>query len=105
MTDEFLYGVRARVDARFGLRRLAFGSQAAPDAADYAAARATMTGLRGDTGRLLGVRPDTLAAPPSLEEAGRKLPNSENGDAGATTPWTDTAKLVVSPYPDGRGAS
>ncbi|MFO7857170.1 MAG: Mu-like prophage major head subunit gpT family protein [Paracoccaceae bacterium] len=101
MTDEFLYGVRARVNAGFGLRRLVFGSQAALDATDCAAARATMMGLRGDKGRLLGVRPDTLLVPPSLEEAGRKLLNSENGDAGATNPWKDTAKLIVSPYLDG----
>lgn len=101
MKDEFLFGVRARVNAGFGLWQLAFGSEAPLDAANYAAARSSMMGLRGDKGRLLGVMPDALVVPPSLEEAGRKLLNSEHGDGGASNPWKDTAKLIVAPYLDG----
>lgn len=102
MHDEFLYGVRARARARanagFGLWQLAFASKAALDAANYAAARAAMMAFRGDNGRILGVMPDTLVVPPSLEEAGRKIVNSTVNDAGASNPWNGTAELVVAPY-------
>jgi len=98
MTDEFIYGVRARVSAGFGLWQLGFGSKAALTSANYAAARSAMMSVRGDKGRLLGVAPDTLIVPPALEEAGRKLLNSEHGEGGASNPWKDTAKLIVSPY-------
>lgn len=98
MTDIFHYGIRARVNAGFGLWQLAFGSKVALDADSYGAARAAMMSRRGDKGRLLGVRSDTLVVPPSLEEAGRRLLNSEHGDGGASNPWKGTAKLIVSPY-------
>ena len=57
MTDQYLYGVRARVNAGFGLWQLAFGSKAPLTPANYSAARAAMMGYRGDKGRILGVRP------------------------------------------------
>lgn len=46
--DEYLYGVRARANAGFGLWQLAFGSKATLDATNYAAARSTMMSIKGD---------------------------------------------------------
>jgi len=66
--DEYLYGVRARVNAGYGLWQLAFGSKADLTAANYAAARAAMMDFRADGERVLGVRPTTLVVPPSLED-------------------------------------
>lgn len=55
--DEYVYGVRARVNAGFGLWQLAWGSKQALTAANYAAARTAMQAMKGDGGRILGVRP------------------------------------------------
>ena len=86
MTDQYLYGVRARVNAGFGLWQLAFGSKAPLTPANYSAARAAMMGYRGDKGRILGVRPDTLVVPPVLEEKARALVASALNDGGGTNP-------------------
>lgn len=98
MSDEHLYGVRARANAGFGLWQLAFGSKATLDATNYAAARAAMMAFKSDNGRQLAIVPDVLVVPPSLEEAGRKLVKTANDAAGAGNPWVDTADLIVSPY-------
>lgn len=61
--DTYIYGVRARVNAGFGLWQLAFASKAPLTAENYEAARKAMTGLMGDAGRPLNVKPDTLLVP------------------------------------------
>ena len=96
--DEYLYGVRARVNAGYGLWQLAFGSKATLDATNYAAARAAMMNFRSDTGRILGIKPNVLVVPPSLEAAALALVNTEYGSAGASNPWKGTADLIVTPF-------
>ncbi|MCB1433212.1 MAG: Mu-like prophage major head subunit gpT family protein [Alphaproteobacteria bacterium] len=96
--DEFLYGVRSRCNVGFGLWQLAFGSRAALTPANYKAARAAMMGFRGDGGRPLGVIPNTLVVPPSLESDALKIINSEYGDGGVTNEWKGTARLIVTPW-------
>lgn len=98
MTDVYLYGVRARVNAGFGLWQLAFGIKAALTPPNYAAARATIMGYRGDKGRILGVRPNVLVVPPVLEEDARAVVASALNDGGGTNPWAGTAEIIVSPY-------
>lgn len=98
LNDEYLYGVRARSNAGFGLWQLAFGSKATLDATNYAAGRNAMMSVKGDGGRPLGVMPTTLIVPPSLEGAGRGLLNSELGSGGETNPWKGTAELIVTPW-------
>jgi phage major head subunit gpT-like protein len=75
-TDAFLYGVRARSDAGFGLWQLAHGSKQTLDATACAAARAAMMGLSGG-GRRPGIVPDTPVVPPSLEEAALQILEAE----------------------------
>jgi phage major head subunit gpT-like protein len=94
-TDTYLYGIRARVNAGFGLWQLAFGSKSTLDHTNYAAARAAMMGFTADGGRKLGIMPDVLVVPPSLESAAL---NNEFNDGGGSNPWKGTAKLIVSPY-------
>ena len=65
--DEFIYGVRARVNAGFGLWQLAFGSKAALNSENYAAARAAMSAMKGEEGSPRGIVPDTLVVGPSPE--------------------------------------
>jgi phage major head subunit gpT-like protein len=98
MNDEYLYGVRARVNAGFGLWQLAFGSKAALTPANYKAARATMQTYRGDRGRILGVMPNVLVVPPVLEEEARAIVSSALTDTGGTNPWAGTAEVIVSPF-------
>lgn len=98
LNDRYLYGIRARVNAGFGLWQLAYGSRQTLNAANYAAARAAMMGFTADGGRKLGVTPTVLVVPPSLEEAGLNILNTEYGAAGASNPWKGTAKLIVTPY-------
>lgn len=96
--DQYLYGLRARVNAGFGLWQLAWGSKQTLNAANYAAARAAMMSFKADGGRILGVNPTTLVVPPALEAAALALLNSELQGGGDSNPWKGTAKLIVSPY-------
>lgn len=98
MTDEFLYGIRARVNAGFGLWQLAYASKAPLDAANYAAARKALASVRGDQGRILGVRPTTLIVPYGLEQSARDLITSAMNDGGGSNAWSGTADLIVTPY-------
>ena len=98
LNDRFLYGVRARVNAGFGLWQLAWGSRQALNSTNYKAARAAVQGFRADGGRLLGITPSVMVVPPALEEDGLKLVNSELGTGGETNPWRGTARLIVSPW-------
>lgn len=98
LNDSYLYGIRARVNAGFGLWQMAYGSKQTLNAANYAAARAAMMGVTADGGRKLGISPTILLVPPSLEEAALNIVNTEVGSAGASNPWKGTAKLIVTPY-------
>lgn len=98
MTDKYKMGVRARVNAGFGLWQFAYGSKQPLTPKNYAAARAGMMKLRGNEGRVMGVNPSTLVVGPDLEEAASKIVNSEVNDGGGSNPWKDTADLIVTPY-------
>jgi phage major head subunit gpT-like protein len=108
--DEYIYGVRGRGNAGYGLWQLAFGSKAPLTAANYEAARNAMMTLKGEKDRPLGVVPDTLVVSPNLDGAAKRLLNNGsrtevvdigggNFNAIATSnEWADTAKLIVSPW-------
>lgn len=99
--DEYLYGVRARVNAGFGLWQLGYGSKATLDQASYAAARAAMMDYRSENGRILGINPTTLVVPPALEDAALRIVNAANGAGGESNPWKGTAELIVTPFVSG----
>tara|TARA_B100000686_G_C16791994_1_gene979371 strand:+ start:2220 stop:3113 length:894 start_codon:yes stop_codon:yes gene_type:complete len=96
--DEFVYGVDARVAAGYALWQLAFGSKAALDNTNYQAARAAMMSVKGDNGKPLGVRPNLLVVPPSLEAAAKEILEAERKANGATNTERNTAELLVVPY-------
>jgi len=77
---------------------MAWGSKQTLNAANYATARAAIAGMKGDHGVPMGLTPNLLVVPPSLESAGRKLLNSEYATGGETNEWKGTAELVVSPW-------
>lgn len=94
---EFLYGVDARSNVGFGFWQMAYASQNALTADSYAAARAAMQALTGESGRPLGIKPDTMIVPPELEEAALQILNADRNAAGASNVWAHTANLVVTP--------
>lgn len=95
MADLYRYGVDTRCNVGFGFWQMAYKSQQALDATHYASARAAMASLRADGGRPLGIAPNLLLVPPSLEGAGRSLLSK---DANGGNPWYGTAELVVCPW-------
>jgi phage major head subunit gpT-like protein len=101
MRDEYLYGVRARVNAGFGLWQLAYGSKATLDATNYTSARSAMMTLNSDEGRPMGIVPNKLVVGPSLEQAGRKLVNNQlvaEGGVAVSNEWAGSIELVVVPW-------
>jgi phage major head subunit gpT-like protein len=97
MLDEFVYGIRARVNAGYGLWQFAFGSKAVLTAENYAAARTAMHTMRYDHGRIMGVTPTLLVVPPQHEAAAREILRSERID-GSDNVWRDSAELLVTPF-------
>lgn len=96
--DIYTFGVRRRCAVGFGLWQLSHASRQTLTAANYAAARAAMMGLRADGGRPLGIRPNLLIVPPSLEEAALGIVNTEYGASGASNVWKGTAEVIVAPW-------
>lgn len=97
MTDKFMFGIRARVNAGLGLWQLAFASKAPLTPETYAAARAAMMAFTGDSGQLLGVMPTHLIVPPTLETEGRSLLTAATVDSTSNV-WNGSAELIVTPY-------
>ena len=95
---EFQYGADARGNVGFGFWQQAYGSKQTLNAAAYATARGVISGMKGDHGRPLGLVPNLLCVPPSLESAGRKILNSEYASGGETNEWKGTAELMVCPW-------
>jgi phage major head subunit gpT-like protein len=98
MNKEFIYGSDARANTGYGFWQMAWGSKQTLNAANYAIARAALSGMKGDYGRPLGLMPNLLVVPPSLESAARKLLNSEYAAGGETNEWKGTAELLVVPW-------
>jgi phage major head subunit gpT-like protein len=95
---QFVYGVDMRCNVGYGLPQLAWGSKQTLNATNYGIARAAMMGFTADGGGPLGLVPDLLVVPPSLESAARKLLNSEYAAGGETNEWKGTAELLVVPW-------
>ena len=95
---EYRYGIDGRSNVGYGFWQLAYASRQPLTAESYAAARAAMMSFRGDYGRPLGIVPDTLAVPPALEGAARKILVNDRNDAGATNEWAGTAKPLTVPF-------
>lgn len=96
LKDEYLYGVRGRSNAGFGLWQLAYASKQDLTAANFRDARLAMYAMKGDSGRPLGIRPTHLIVPPSLEEAGMTILTAQFNDSGATNIWAGKAELAIS---------
>lgn len=98
MRNEYLYGVDARVNVGFGFWQMAYGSKQELNADNYAAARAAMQSLKGESGDPLGIMPNLLVVPPTLEGSARKIVKNEYAANGATNEWFGTADVLPVPY-------
>ncbi|RWR26793.1 hypothetical protein D2T29_19645 [Sinirhodobacter populi] len=92
---QFVYGVDARRNVGYGMWQMAWGSKQTLDAEHYKAARGAIGGMKGDHGSPLGINPNLLVVPRSLEGAALELLNAERNAAGATNVWKGTAELFV----------
>ena len=95
---EFIYGVDARMNVGYGFWQMSYGSKQTLDADSYEAARVAIMEMKGDHGRPLGLVPDLLVVPPSLEGAAREILMSERDANGATNKWRNTAELFSTPW-------
>ncbi|SDJ23999.1 Mu-like prophage major head subunit gpT [Vreelandella titanicae] len=94
LTDEFMMGVDARVNAGAGLWQLAVRSKQPFNAENYELARTRLQDLKGDYGKPLGLLHTHTMVPSNLEGAAlRVLKNSMNA-AGATNEWEGTSTLI-----------
>lgn len=95
---EYVYGTDGRCNVGFGFWQMAYGSKQTLNAAAYEAARGVMGGFKADGGRPLGIVPNLLVVPPSLEGAGKKILQSQLVNGGESNPWAGTAELLVVPW-------
>lgn len=101
MRKKYVYGVDSRWAMANGLWQLAYKSTQTLDSTYYAAARAAMMSLKDADGKPLGIRPNLLVVPPTLEGDARQILNAQfvigDGTAGGskTNIWQGTATLLV----------
>jgi phage major head subunit gpT-like protein len=98
MKRQYMYGIDVRYNAGYGLWQLAYRSEMSLEAANYAEVRAAMMSYKDAQGRPLGIMPNLLIVPPSLEGDARALLMNDRNDAGATNTWRATSELLVVPW-------
>jgi len=96
--NALVYGCDWRGNVGYGFPQLCWGSRQTLNAANYEAARSALMSMKGDGDRVLGVRPNLMVVPPSLEGAALEILNAERDAAGATNVWRGTAALLVVPW-------
>jgi phage major head subunit gpT-like protein len=98
MSDQFKYGVDARVNAGFAFWQQAYGSKATVGQDNFDAAVAAMMAFKSDEGRPLGIRPNLLVCGPSNRAAARKVIAVPTLDGGAANPNYQATDLLVVPW-------
>lgn len=98
MNSEFMYGVRGRSNAGFGIWQLAHCSKATLDATSFTAARTAMSSIRKPSGKPMGIVPTHLVVPTTLEATARALINAELINGGESNIWAKSVEVVVSPF-------
>jgi phage major head subunit gpT-like protein len=95
---ELQYGIDGRGAVGFGFWQMAWGSKQTLDATSYEAARVAITSMKGDYGKPLGLVPDLIVVPPSLEGAANEIVQSRLVNGGETNKWAGTAQVLMSPW-------
>lgn len=94
-SNQFRFGVDSRNQVGFGFWQMAFASNQPLTPESYGAARAAMKAFTSDGGRPLGIRPNTLLVPGTLEGAARQILVKDK-DGG--NEWAGTAELIDSSW-------
>ena len=103
MRKSYRYGVDYRGNVAYGLWQLAYCCTKGLTADNFEAGKTAMAAYSNADGRVLGIVPNLLVCPPSLEGAGRRLLKSGIviGDPTAggsqTNIWEGAAELMVVP--------
>lgn len=95
---EFVYGSDRRCNVGFGFWQLAYGSNNTLNAENLKAAIVAMTGRKGDNGRPLGINPNVLVVPSSLEFAAAALLKSALVNGGETNELAGRLQIQISPW-------
>lgn len=95
--DEFVYGVRGRSNAGFGLWQMAYASKQTLNATNFALARAAMMNMRRQSGKPIGIMPTHLVVPPSLDGEARQLLKALK-DEGGSNEWAGSIEPVVTAF-------
>ncbi len=98
---EFVYGTDARHNVGFGFPQFCWGSKADLTPDSYGAAREALMSLKSDYGRPIGVVPNLLVFPPTLESAALKILNADlilEGGAAVSNPYKGTAEPLNVPW-------
>tara|TARA_R110001583_G_scaffold190335_1_gene354507 strand:+ start:637 stop:1539 length:903 start_codon:yes stop_codon:yes gene_type:complete len=98
MTDEFLFGVDARVNAGAGLWQLAVRSRQEFNAENYALARKALQNLKGDYERPLALRHSHTMVPTNMEGMAAQVLQASLTTNGGSNIWANTSKLVMNPW-------
>jgi phage major head subunit gpT-like protein len=103
MRKKLRYGVDYRGAAAFGLWQLAYASKETLNSTNYASARTAMMSVQNADGRPLGLKPNLLLVPPSLEAEAREILQAQfiigdpTSGGAKTNVWQGTADLLVVP--------
>lgn len=97
-SNEYLYGVDARVNVGFGLWQLAYGSLNTLDSTNFNAYLTKMMQLKSDEGRPLGIKPNLLVCGPTNRAAAQALIETQYLAGGATNPNYHAVDVLVTPY-------
>lgn len=95
---EFIYGSECRCNVGFGLWQMAHASKETLDVAAFKDCRESMMSLTGDHGRPLGMVPDLMIVPPSLEGEAEEILKAERNAAGATNTQRGKVEMLVVPW-------
>lgn len=94
---KFVYGVDSRCNVGYGLWQLAYASNKTLDTTNYEAARQAMMAFAKDHGEPLGIVPDTLVVPTSLEGKALDVVGIKELAGGTTNKYFGTATIVKAP--------
>jgi phage major head subunit gpT-like protein len=94
--DEYLWGVRARGGAGYGLWQGAYRSKAALDAANFESAVTSMRTRIDEEGEFLNVTPSLLVVPPQLEFDALRLFGRATDATGGDNIHKDGMRWIVS---------
>lgn len=93
--DEFIWGVKRRCAAGFGMWQLIQASRQPLTAANYDELKKRMRKMRGHRGRKLNVAPTKLIVGPENEAAAKQLLMQEHNAAGASNIYFNDVELHV----------